>query len=218
MLSMKTPHTTKPASQQRIRIIEAAIELLAVHGFTGMTMRQLGARVGLDNSSLYRHFRSKSDVIHAAIDHAADHMKAFADPWLDDPEDLTLSSLTDACATMAAYLFDNPNTARLMLHWFMSMGSDGPGPDISVQASRTDRPSGALLAATRAKLEGGAQAGVLRACSDPDTLIALLGVLLLRAATYGYFLNSADADRDRDTARLAWENEVRIWVHSAFAP
>ena len=218
MQNMKRTHTTRPASQQRTRIIEAAIELLAVQGFTGMTMRQLGTKVGLDNSSLYRHFTSKSDVIHAAIDHMAENLKAFADPWLDGPEDLTLETFTDACVTMAAYLFDNPNAARLMIHWFMSMGNDGPGPNISVQAARTDRPSGALLAQARNKLKAGARQGALREHCDPETLIALLGMLLLRAATYGYFLNSADADRDRDEARLAWENEVRIWVRSSFAP
>lgn len=57
--------------QREIRqeeIAAAALELLAEEGPRQLTVRNLGARVGLDGSSLFRHFDTKAAILHAAID------------------------------------------------------------------------------------------------------------------------------------------------------
>jgi len=46
----------------------AALELLAEGGPRQLTARNLGARVGMDGSSLFRHFENKGAILHAAID------------------------------------------------------------------------------------------------------------------------------------------------------
>ncbi|MFI4933302.1 MAG: TetR/AcrR family transcriptional regulator [Caulobacterales bacterium] len=52
----------------RTRILEAALDLFARHGFAGASMRQLAGAVGLTQSSLYNHFASKEAIYHALID------------------------------------------------------------------------------------------------------------------------------------------------------
>lgn len=49
------------ASRERIR--EAALSLFREHGFDGATLRAIGARAGMGASSIYRHVRSKEELL-----------------------------------------------------------------------------------------------------------------------------------------------------------
>jgi AcrR family transcriptional regulator len=53
-----------PASwTTRERILEAAIHLFAAQGFDGVSVRQIAKKVGIHESSLYNHFRSKDEIL-----------------------------------------------------------------------------------------------------------------------------------------------------------
>ena len=54
--------------ERRREIAAAALELLAEGGPRQLTTRNLGARVDMDGSSLFRHFGNKGEILHAAID------------------------------------------------------------------------------------------------------------------------------------------------------
>src|SRR5260370_21007580 len=61
------PGASAPANVQRERIVAAALELLAEGGAGGLTMRTIGDRVGLHNSSLFHHFASKREIVGAVL-------------------------------------------------------------------------------------------------------------------------------------------------------
>lgn len=44
-------------------ILESAVDLFAVNGFHGTSMRQLARKVGIKESSLYHHFLNKDDIM-----------------------------------------------------------------------------------------------------------------------------------------------------------
>lgn len=205
-------------STPRERILGHAVEMLAVHGFDAMTMRLLGAVVGLDNSSLYRHFASKADLVNAAIDRVAQDILSTAQPLLDSSAPITLQALEDLCAAVARHLFDHPAAARLMVHWIMSIGEDGPGYAVSVSANDRDRPGGELLAVLSRWLGQGVRKGVLRRHAMPEAIIIVLGAILIRPATYGHLLASMEPKRSRRAARRAWETELRAVIRGAFTP
>ena len=50
------------------QIAEAAADLLSEQGFRGLKMIALAERVGLVPSAIYRHFKTKEDVLFAALD------------------------------------------------------------------------------------------------------------------------------------------------------
>ena len=54
---------------QRTRILDAAIGLMADHGARGMSMRGLAAACDLNVATLYHYFPSKQDLFRAAIAH-----------------------------------------------------------------------------------------------------------------------------------------------------
>jgi AcrR family transcriptional regulator len=216
MARRRSEPESRRGGSPRERILEAAVELLALHGFDAMTMRHLGARVGLDNSSLYRHFRSKSDLVDATLDKVAGDVLASIGPSIDLSRPPTLATLEDACAAVGLYFFDHPASARLMLHWIMSMGASAPGFSPSAPAADRNRPHGQLLQTVSRWLASGSQHGVLRKHAQPEAIITLFGAVLLRPATYGHLLHSLEPKRDKEAARRAWARELRAFVRGAF--
>jgi len=218
MKSHIAPGDAHARGSARDRILVRAIELFAIHGFDAMTMRRLGDAVGLDNSSLYRHFRSKAALSDAVLDHVAGELLARIARQIDPSRPVTLQALEDVCAAAGLYFFDHPASARLMVHWIMSVGVDGPGFAVSVPATDTSRPGGALLANLRSWLESGVRGGALREHAMPEAVVILLGAILIRPATRGHLLESMEPKRSVTAARTAWEKELRAAVRGAFAP
>jgi AcrR family transcriptional regulator len=202
----------------RERILQRAIGLLATHGFSAMTMRQLAEAVGLDNSSLYRHFESKSVLVNAALDHVAAEALTSIAPHLDPSQPATLKALEDLCAAASGHFYDHPAAARLIVHWVMSTGERGPGFPISVPASDRSRPGGEAVTLVLDWMAAGVRNGELRRHAMPEALIILLGAILLRPATQGHLLASLEPKRPRQLAKAAWIQEVRATVRGAFAP
>jgi AcrR family transcriptional regulator len=218
MKSKRRSPTNPPiAASPRDRILRHAVDVLAAHGFDAMTMRGLGDAVGLDNSSLYRHFASKAELVHAVVDRVAQDALTTARPFLG-PAPVTLNALEDLSAAVGLHFFDHPAAARLMVHWIMSMGDDGSGRGISVPANDAERPGGELLDVLRRWLERGVRSGALRRHAIPEALIVMLGVVVVRPATYGHLLATMEPKRSRASARKAWEAELRAFVRGAFTP
>jgi AcrR family transcriptional regulator len=218
-MSIRSPRQPGDRGRRsRERILARAIELFAVHGFDAMTMRLLGEAAGLDNSSLYRHFPSKAALVDAVLDRAAGDVFAAVAPLIDPAAPLSLKSLEDIGAAAGGYLFDHPFTARLIVHWIMSMGGEGAGFKVAVPATDTSRPGGKLLAHLRARLEDAVKHGRLRKHATPEALVILIGAVVVRPATYGYLFKTLEPKRRREAARAAWEQELRATIRGAFAP
>ncbi|WP_330231491.1 TetR/AcrR family transcriptional regulator [Nocardia sp. NBC_00508] len=51
----------------RERILALALPLMRQHGFSGIGMDDIGAAVGMTGPGLYRHFKSKEDILYSAL-------------------------------------------------------------------------------------------------------------------------------------------------------
>lgn len=63
----ETAGTTK-SRLDRETIIAAGLELAAIPGTSSISVRDLGAHLGSDPTAIYRHFRSKDDLMSALLD------------------------------------------------------------------------------------------------------------------------------------------------------
>ncbi|HKT56214.1 MAG TPA: helix-turn-helix domain-containing protein [Microbacterium sp.] len=66
------------------RIIAAGLELAARPGVSAISVRELGTMLGADPTAIYRHFRSKDDLMRALLDHILAGSLAEVDagaPW-----------------------------------------------------------------------------------------------------------------------------------------
>jgi AcrR family transcriptional regulator len=82
-----TGRVRDPARKERI--LSAAADLVARHGFTAVSMEDIGDAVGITASAIYRHYDSKSAVLVAMLDRVVDKLlrdaQAIASGGLADP-------------------------------------------------------------------------------------------------------------------------------------
>lgn len=64
----------KPTAERQQEIEQAVLDLIATEGTQGLTMARIAARTGVSEAALYRHFRSKIDIIYATISAAFDQV------------------------------------------------------------------------------------------------------------------------------------------------
>lgn len=85
---MRKAGTTREQTWAAIR--EAAIELIATHGFEGFNLRELAERAGIKAGSLYNHIESKEGLLKVLLeDVMSDLLRQFVEQVeiLDDPRD-----------------------------------------------------------------------------------------------------------------------------------
>lgn len=61
--------TTERIPLNRERVIEAAVAYADSHGLEDLSMRKLGAELGVEAMSLYNHVDNKDDILDSMIDH-----------------------------------------------------------------------------------------------------------------------------------------------------
>lgn len=87
MTAASTGRIRDPARKERI--LSAAADLVARHGFTAVSMEDIGDAVGITASAIYRHYESKSAVLVAMLDRVVDKLlrdaQAIASGGLADP-------------------------------------------------------------------------------------------------------------------------------------
>ncbi len=68
----------RPRPPTKQRILDAALDMFAEEGFGGTTISEIERRVGLaaGTGSLYRHFRSKEELLQAAVEKELVRLKA----------------------------------------------------------------------------------------------------------------------------------------------
>src|SRR5699024_8303401 len=63
-----TPNPSRHKRLNREQLLEAARRICDTEGLESLTLRRLGAELGVDATALYRHFRDKADLLTAMID------------------------------------------------------------------------------------------------------------------------------------------------------
>jgi len=51
-----------PRTNTKQRILDVALDLFSISGYDGVTIKQIADQVGIKDSSLYKHFKSKQDI------------------------------------------------------------------------------------------------------------------------------------------------------------
>lgn len=101
----KTAVRRRRPEEVRDRIMEAALEMFAVHGFEGAIMQNIARQAGISLSLLVYHFKSKKNLWRETVGHEAERFYRRA-AVLNDTVELTaterlrglLSSLVELCA------------------------------------------------------------------------------------------------------------------------
>ena len=71
---MTTAPTQRSDSAQRV--LDAALELFAEHGFEGTSLQQIADRLGVTKAAVYYHFRTKDELLASIVAPAFDELDA----------------------------------------------------------------------------------------------------------------------------------------------
>lgn len=176
-------HDRRRARSQQL-VLDAAKEVLAEVGFSGLTIEGVAARSAVAKTTIYRRYRSKSDLaLGVLLDMVGD---VSTQPYRDDTR-------TELVALVA-------RTAELMSTTVLGRVMQGLVPEIAAdpELARTyrDRVVGRRVADVTALVERGVARGELRADLDPELVTdLLLGPLYYRLFLSGEPLDPAFAEQ-----------------------
>ena len=83
-MTLRKRETTEVRQQQ---ITEAALHVIGQKGISGATTAEIAAATGISEGNLYRHFRSKEEIIKAIIDKIGTDLSSIltSTTEIDDP-------------------------------------------------------------------------------------------------------------------------------------
>lgn len=209
------------AESPRQRILDAALELLAEHGYEGMSLQQVADRVGLHKSSLFHHFRSKEELAREVYRGLAERLLKRLEPVLaEDPP--RFESLLAALEASADHFASEPASARLLMRLMVTTRQAEPGAgegDPFVvppgQADAIDR----VLALVGAWLARARTAGVIRHVPVRHTVLNLMGLVLFYPAVVHHIpVALLRADPRAPEVLDARKRELRAFLQAALAP
>ncbi|MEZ4618493.1 MAG: TetR/AcrR family transcriptional regulator [Caldilineaceae bacterium] len=68
LLSESLPADEQPISASKQQILDAAQLLMALHGYGGLSMRELAAESGLAKATIYHHFQDKDEIFRQVLE------------------------------------------------------------------------------------------------------------------------------------------------------
>src|SRR3954466_8031732 len=78
---------TRPAGLDRGRILQAAVDFIDEHGLAALTMRRLGASLGVEGMALYRYVPGREDLLDGVVNRVVETL--FDD---DDGDDVYIEN------------------------------------------------------------------------------------------------------------------------------
>jgi len=113
----------RPTDARRSQIVETTLALLADAPIDTLTTRQIAERIGISQPALFRHFRSRGEILEAVVDHAREALARVASGVL--AHDGTAAARLEG---LGRGLFEHttvhPGLLRLLFHH--ATGDDGP--------------------------------------------------------------------------------------------
>jgi TetR/AcrR family transcriptional repressor of nem operon len=158
----------------RTELLDQAIELFRVHGFTGTSTAELVAELGVNRKSMYAEFGSKQQLFEAALErYSQEHLSAVLGP-IEAP-DAGIDAIRQA---FASYASASEGWVRgrgcLMCNTAVERAALDPGAGRHV-AAYLDR----LTTAFHHALHNGQQSGQLDSTANLDELAAFFTMALI---------------------------------------
>ncbi|HET9093522.1 MAG TPA: helix-turn-helix domain-containing protein [Solirubrobacteraceae bacterium] len=94
----------RPPSGGREAILEAALAVLREHGIAHLTSREVAARAGVSDASVYYHFRDRAGLLQAMFEHGMKPLLFLQEVDRDEEEPRTV--LRQAAASLEAFFDD----------------------------------------------------------------------------------------------------------------
>ena len=202
--------STPPSEDARERILDAALELFALHGLDGMSLQMLADAVGLHKSSLFHHFRGKDELSVACLKRVMTSLLLVVEP-LDRDRATDIEAMVRTCEDLADHFAEQPSAALFLTRSLI--GSQ----DVFEEGADEQVPR--LFTILGSWLEKARRTGAIRPIRVRHALINLMGLVLFypsMAGGFGQGLLGFDPTSPRATR--ARREELGALVRAALEP
>jgi len=196
----------------RQRIIDAALDLMAEHGFDGMSLQMVADHVGLHKSTLFHHFKGKEELAREVLEGVSQRLLDRIEPLIaGEPPDI--EQFLRASDTMIDHFAQERSSARSLVRLMVA------SPDFVLAVGSGDHPVDRLLIGLTRWLDRARRAGVIRRVKVRHTLLNVMGVALFYPATaHGIGTEILSADPWSDDALRTRKRELRAFLRGALEP
>jgi AcrR family transcriptional regulator len=199
----------------RQRILDAALLLLARHGYDGMSLQQIADEVGLHKATLFHHFTGKRELALEVWESVITPLLEYVRPLeLERGTVPELEQLVGVAERLVDHFAERPAAARFLVRDLVAP-EDSP---FHVDPEDADHPVVRLFTILWNWLERARRAGVVRDVNLRQVLFNLLGVMLFYPASAGELAPIAGPDPFSPNARRAWKRELTAFLRGALAP
>ncbi|MET8875771.1 TetR/AcrR family transcriptional regulator [Nocardia sp. NPDC004604] len=187
-------------SQRQTQILEAAVRVIAQDGVRGLRIEKLAAEAGVSTALIYYHFKDRSGVLHATLEHINHRAKDYTDRAFIE---------TDPCAQLEQMLMlelqDDDEVRVNSIAWGELRASAVFNPDLREPLDTTTRAwnNDVETLITQAR-QAGAVASDIDAAATAEHLTALVEGLSER-----WHSGSITLDRAREVLAHAISRELR---------
>ncbi len=204
--------SAQPApTASRKRILDAAVELIARHGTTGMSMKLLADHVGLHKSTLFHHFSDKQQLVdEVSMRFMAELVQRVDALESDDPPHLecVLTLTEELDEYFAAHPWHALFVTRELLGPFEPTWDGDQGPE-----------GRRFFGVVADWLVRAREAGVVRPVPVPQTIITVIAIALFYPALVDHFGdNLAIGARSSEDMRSSRKRELRETLLRLLAP
>lgn len=197
----------------RRRILQAALHLLAKHGYDGMSLQQIADEVGLHKATLFHHFAGKQEIAlevwQEVLRPLLEHVRA-----LDTDEEPELAQFVAVAERLVDHFADQPAAARFLVRDLVAP-EDSP---FAVDVADAGHPVVQIFTILWNWLERARRAGAIREVNLRQVIFSLLGVVLFYPASALELTAIAGDDPFSPAARRSWKRELGAFVGGALAP
>lgn len=188
------------------RILDAAEDLFARHGFEATSLADVADRVGIRAPSLYSHFASKRDLYVAVVERLLEPFFALHERFFSEPA--TPETVGEYLGAATAYHAAQPNLARIVQHAALAGGGQ---LEVLVERWRPFFERGRQVAAGTPAFAAGDPARLRSAVMAFSSI--LLGNVTL-APLYRELLgvDPLDADAVEAQTRFLADLNLRLWT------
>jgi AcrR family transcriptional regulator len=181
------------SAAMRTRLLDATVECLVANGYAGTTTQRVAELAGVTRGAQVHHFRSKEDLVVAAIEHLAEQRTQAAIRELG-----RIQSTADPVTMVLEYIWEShqgPIFAATVELWI---------------AARTDSVLARQVERVEPIVNGALMGALAQVLAEPSAAKDLRDVVYTAMDALRGILVSSFADPDRGRARRRWD---RACVH-----
>lgn len=181
-------------------IIQAALQVIAAKGVSGLTMAEIAGRAGMSTANIYRHFQGKQELLRA--------IAAFMFAAVMDKGAALAATPAPALERLAAIFFShtsliaaNPGLPRFIFAEDIHLGDRELAIEIAARMANYIATIGSIIAS-------GSKCGELRPTLAPrETAVTLIGMIQFTALRWS--ISGGAFVMEEEAIRL-WDNFIRL--------